>query len=164
VAKHLSVRLPWHDRGWDGYVCDRPTANTFCAGEYSLNAHGIREGKADALEERIRSRPCSDLRENEYRPPCLRTIQTFGGTKLLPYRHEPKEFLSTRSNPVRPIEEAIEPFTAGTWAYDRVFRRDDPEEEVPAEFADRFSPQEAQENIKEFFADLAAPSSLVFSI
>ena len=51
MAKHLSVRLPWHDRGWDGHVCDRPTANVFCTGEYGLKAHGIREGKKDAEEE-----------------------------------------------------------------------------------------------------------------
>jgi|ERR1700683_2253516 hypothetical protein len=44
MAKRLSVRLPWHDRGWDGHVCDRPTANVFCTGEYGLKAHGIREG------------------------------------------------------------------------------------------------------------------------
>ena len=22
--KHISIRLPWHDRGWDGCVCDHP--------------------------------------------------------------------------------------------------------------------------------------------
>ncbi len=22
MATHLSCRLVWHDRGWDGYVCD----------------------------------------------------------------------------------------------------------------------------------------------
>src|SRR5262249_48828681 len=48
------------------------------------------------------------------------------------------------------------------WAYDQVFRREDTEEDVPEEFAERFSPQEAQTNIAEFFADLAPPSSLVF--
>ena len=33
---------------------------------------------------------------------------------------------------------------------------------MPEEFAERYSPEEAQGNIAEFFADLAAPSSLVF--
>ncbi len=68
MAKHLSVRLPWHDRGWDGHVCDRPTANVFCAGEYGLKAHGIREGKKDIEEEARRSRPCASLRADGYRP------------------------------------------------------------------------------------------------
>jgi hypothetical protein len=162
MAKHLSARLPWHDRGWDGHVCDRPTANVFCAGEYGLKAHGIREGKKDIVEEHLRSRPCASLRAEDYRPPCLRTIQTFGGTSLLTFQHEPKSFLSTPASPVQSVDESIKPFTVGTWAYDQVFRRDEADDEVPEEFAERFSPEEAQRNIADFFSDLGAPSSFVF--
>lgn len=28
--KHLSARVPWHDRKWDGTVCDNPRDNSFC--------------------------------------------------------------------------------------------------------------------------------------
>jgi len=31
MTTHLSVRLAWHDRGWDAHVCDAP----------HLNAHRI---------------------------------------------------------------------------------------------------------------------------
>ena len=24
VIRNLSVRVPWHDRAWDGHVCDNP--------------------------------------------------------------------------------------------------------------------------------------------
>ena len=149
MAKHLSVRLPWHDRGWDGHVCDRPTANVFCTGEYGLKAHGIREGKKDVEEEARRSKPCAFLPADKYRPPCLQTIQTFGGTAPLLYKHQPKSFLSTPGNLVQPIEEDIKPFTVGTWAYDQVFRREEADDEVPEEFADRFPPEDAQRNIAE---------------
>ena len=27
---HVSIRVPWHDRAWDGAVCDNPQANTSC--------------------------------------------------------------------------------------------------------------------------------------
>ena len=30
--RHLSIRVPWHDSGWDGRVCQNPTANTSCLG------------------------------------------------------------------------------------------------------------------------------------
>jgi hypothetical protein len=101
------------------------------------------------------------LRANEYRPPCLQTIQTFGGTAPLPFQHRPKPFLSTPNSPVSPIHEEIKPFTVDTWAYDRVFRQEEADDEVPEEFADRFSPEEARGNIAEFFADLTAPSSII---
>lgn len=145
MAKHLSVRLPWHDRGWDGHVCDRPTANVFCTGEYGLKAHGIREGKRDNEEEAQCSQPCASMRADGYRPPCLRTIQTFGGTAVLPFQHEPKSFLSTPDNPIRSVDEGIKPFTVGTWAYDQVFRREEADDEVPEEFAERYSPESLAE-------------------
>src|SRR4051812_42348040 len=27
---HLTARVPWHDRGWDGHTCNAPVANTYC--------------------------------------------------------------------------------------------------------------------------------------
>lgn len=163
MAQHLSLRLPWHDRGWDGHVCDRPTANVYCAGEYGLKAHGIREGKSDDQEEKLRGMPLQVLREDGYRPPCLRTIQTFGGTVPLPFAHEPKEFLHTRRVQIDPIAEKIDPCTAGTWPYDRVFRRaEDADEGTADEFLERYTPDEAVQNIKSFFGQFKPARSLVF--
>ena len=28
--KHISVRVPWHDNGWNSHVCANPRCNTFC--------------------------------------------------------------------------------------------------------------------------------------
>ena len=30
MTTHLSVRLCWHDSGWNGNVCKVPEKNTFC--------------------------------------------------------------------------------------------------------------------------------------
>lgn len=30
MYKHLSVRVPWHDNGWDGSVCKDPANNASC--------------------------------------------------------------------------------------------------------------------------------------
>jgi hypothetical protein len=109
MAKHLSIRLPWHDRGWDRHVCDRPTANVYCTGEYGLKAHSIRENKKDDEEEAIAGKPCGSIKKGAYLPPCLRTIQTFGGTKNLPWVHTPKDFLSTDDITVSPIPEPKRP-------------------------------------------------------
>jgi ATP-dependent exoDNAse (exonuclease V) alpha subunit len=162
VGKHLSIRLPWHDRGWDGHVCDHPTANVFCIGEFGLKAHGIRDKKDAEAEEQIRGKPCSALKAEGYLPPCLRTIQTFGGTKALNFIHEPKDFLSTSGYRIESVPESVPAFTAGTWPYDRVFRMEGADEEVPEEFEDRYSPKEMKENIEDFFSGLVPGRSLVF--
>jgi len=31
MATHLSVRLVWHDRAWDGHICNHPSKNVYCA-------------------------------------------------------------------------------------------------------------------------------------
>ena len=29
-TQHISIRVPWHDSGWNGRVCQNPRANTHC--------------------------------------------------------------------------------------------------------------------------------------
>ena len=45
--QHLSVRVPWHDTGWEGSVCADPLANGSC-----LRLGRIAEGRDDAEEVR----------------------------------------------------------------------------------------------------------------
>jgi len=28
--KHLSIRVPWHDSGWNGTICKNPKSNGAC--------------------------------------------------------------------------------------------------------------------------------------
>ena len=30
MAKHISIRVPWHDNEWSGSVCKCPENNPFC--------------------------------------------------------------------------------------------------------------------------------------
>jgi hypothetical protein len=52
-VQHLTVRVAWHDRAWDGTVCDHPSENGFC-----LALKRIREDRNDADEERVAGRHC----------------------------------------------------------------------------------------------------------
>lgn len=48
---HLSVRLAWHDNGWDGRICRAPHLNTACV----LHDH-IRDTRDD-VKEKVTGRP-----------------------------------------------------------------------------------------------------------
>jgi hypothetical protein len=64
--RHLSVRVPWHDTGWEGSVCADPLANGSC-----LRLGRIAEGRDDALEARLAGKPWADLADAGSRlPPC----------------------------------------------------------------------------------------------
>lgn len=45
MVQHLSVRVPWHDHGWDGTVCQDPCGNNAC-----LRLKNISENRDDAKE------------------------------------------------------------------------------------------------------------------
>ena len=62
--RHLSVRVPWHDTGWEGSICADPLANGSC-----LRLGRIAEGRDDAVEVRLAGRPWAELPDSEL-PPC----------------------------------------------------------------------------------------------
>ena len=63
--RHLSVRVPWHDAGWDGTVCRSPRANSSC-----LALNRIGETKNDVIEERYAGKRLDEVPDADM-PPCF---------------------------------------------------------------------------------------------
>jgi exodeoxyribonuclease V alpha subunit len=67
MTTHLSARLVWHDRGWDGHICDHPEQNSFCV----VQQH-IRESLANPknLQREVdhHATPLAEL--EDWQPPC----------------------------------------------------------------------------------------------
>ena len=63
--QHLSVRLPWHDTGWSGTVCQAPSKNSWC-----MVLNRIREEREDATEDGVAGRAWAELTEEQL-PACL---------------------------------------------------------------------------------------------
>ena len=64
-AQHLSIRVPWHDAGWTGRVCNNPAKNTACR-----ILKRIAERKSDEEEVAVAGSSFSDL-DAEKLPPCV---------------------------------------------------------------------------------------------
>ncbi len=62
--KHLSVRVAWHDRAWDGSVCNNPKANSSC-----LILKGCAEKRDDQKEQELTGKLFHELAEADI-PPC----------------------------------------------------------------------------------------------
>lgn len=45
MAIHMSLRLAWHSKGWNGHICDSPCENTYCVGQYSYPGTNIAENR-----------------------------------------------------------------------------------------------------------------------
>ena len=63
--RHISIRVPWHDTGWDGRVCDNPRLNGSC-----LKLKRIGQDRDDAAEEAVAGRSLSDLPQEKW-PCCI---------------------------------------------------------------------------------------------
>ena len=50
MTTHLSVRLAWHDRAWDGHVCDAPHLNAHCIVHQHICDFIIATGMVSALK------------------------------------------------------------------------------------------------------------------
>src|SRR5690606_23583083 len=63
--RHISIRVPWHDTGWDGRVCAAPRLNGAC-----LKLKRIAENRVDADEEAVSGQSLEDVPQNRW-PACV---------------------------------------------------------------------------------------------
>ena len=69
--RHISIRVPWHDAGWNGTVCKCPARNTAC-----LKLVNIAEKKNEEAEERLKTKSIRDLDQKDF-PACVSERGTF---------------------------------------------------------------------------------------
>ena len=62
--RHISIRVPWHDTGWDARVCAVPRLNGSC-----LKLKRIAEGRDDAAEEAVAGKRLDELPQAQW-PAC----------------------------------------------------------------------------------------------
>ena len=69
--RHISIRVPWHDHGWDGTFCCAPRHNSAC-----LKLVNIAESKDEAAEQAKAGQSIKELDSAEF-PPCVKERATF---------------------------------------------------------------------------------------
>jgi hypothetical protein len=99
--RHLSVRVPWHDAGWDSTVCRAPRLNSSCL---ALNRIGAI--KNETVEDRYAGQPLSDIPDEDV-PPCFAERVTFLSPK--PQRRLARHAYSKTSDHHKHISDT--PFT-----------------------------------------------------
>lgn len=71
ILKHLSIRVPWHDNGWNGSICNNPKANGAC-----LALKNCALKRNDSNEQDYAGQFLKDLDEENY-PVCVGERATF---------------------------------------------------------------------------------------
>ena len=111
--RHISIRVPWHDTGWDGRVCAAPRLNGSC-----LKLKRIAEDRDDAAEEAVAGKRLDELPQAQW-PACVAERMGFMAPVEVvrmanhPYNRGPETSHSHfKSTPLRhpPYSAAVVPF------------------------------------------------------
>lgn len=168
---HLSIRVPWHDRAWDGHVCGHPAANSHC-----LVLERVRKEKSDSDEQAIANQAWSDL-ASEALPPCAAESGAFMSasewTRILKHPYREMNQSSPTHGHLRPTPVRTPPFSAAAIPFRWMLRSTGAEldelipglpddEEPPFETAWVFGAQRQEEISKAFFSRISQGESLAF--
>lgn len=63
MTNHLTVRLAWHNDGWNGRICEKPEENTYCVGCSSYPGDAIREQRDLSWEKSVAGQPITRARQ-----------------------------------------------------------------------------------------------------
>jgi hypothetical protein len=115
MTTHLSVRLAWHDSGWDGRICRDPAANFYCVGSHSLLSERLARER-DLMQEPStpegQPRPAIDAKYPLYLPPCYWSANLMGNSQIRVQHRQP--FSSYRD---KVLADYVPPGAVYTWPF-----------------------------------------------
>ena len=152
---HISLRLAWHDDGWNGHICKSPEKNTYCIGHSSYPGDVIKGERDLQWESRsdIKGKPCHNLDYSKIA--CAYSCNAFGGQNMQAISKPPIWFRD--GSTAVPID--IPPSTACVWNYEGMYS-DDVNRELGN--GQKFNYDTRLEKAKEYFARLEEGKSLIF--
>jgi exodeoxyribonuclease V alpha subunit len=116
---HLTIRMAWHDTGWNGKICQDPEANIYCTSAHSLLSERIARNKNTTTE--IAMAGAEIGRAKPYLPPCFWSLNAFGDASI-DVRHA-FPFQVGRL-PIPEIPDTLPSQSVFTWPFRLAFNRD----------------------------------------
>ncbi|MFV0152547.1 AAA family ATPase [Empedobacter falsenii] len=152
--KHISLRLAWHDDGWNGHICKNPRANTHCVGQHSYPGDLISQARDLDWEEQenVAGCHCSAI---DGIPPCSYSINAFGNAAIKG-ESNPPDFFKDNS---KGIAFEIPASTACIWPYEQMYSDDIKADKGSSQTYNYTKRLAAAKN---FFKEVTPNESLVF--
>ena len=154
MANHISIRLAWHNDGWNGHICKDPKANTYCCGRFSYPGDIIaRDRDLDwELNQEVCGKSCIKL---DKIPPCSCSINAFGQDAVRTFQKPPVWFKDSSEG----IYIDLPPATVCTWSYDSMYGES---VERKDGMGQKYDNDKRFENVKEYFSEIEDGKSLLF--
>jgi exodeoxyribonuclease V alpha subunit len=151
---HISIRMAWHNDGWNGHICNDPKSNTYCCGRYSYPGDVISQERNLEWESKpeIKGKHCSKLSEI---PPCAYSINAFGLEPIKAIAKPPTWF----KDGSKAIYMDLPPATACIWPYRGMYSDDVVREPGSNQ---TFDYDARLQKAKDYFSQLEESKSLLF--
>jgi hypothetical protein len=153
---HITVRISWHNNGWNGHICDDPEKNTYCVGRHSYPGDLIK-GERDLpweIRRDVKGKPCGDI-VSLGAPACGYSINAFGNQQMKAVSNPPVWFRDGS----KPAYIDIQPSTVCIWNYEGMYGED--VKNMPGT-GQKYDYATRLKNAKEYFGQLEEGKSLLF--
>lgn len=145
----MTLRLAWHNDGWNGRVCQKPANNTYCVGCSSYPGDMVREKRDLNWEKKHAGEKFSDLGKSAA---CMYSGSAFSDDSC-EITAEPPDFFNDETETKH---WTIPPATACTWPYEAMYNKPDVKE------GNGYNYDKRLEYAEEYFKPFEKDASLVF--
>jgi len=153
MATHLTLRMAWHDSGWNGKICARPQDNPYCVGSHSLLSERMARDKNLEVET-VQAGQSLDSLMPDYLPPCYWSTNAMSAEQASVVHVHPFPDLKDKR-----IDDELPPYAAFTWPFRLSFNH-----RKETKKRDGLYPRDLEKNVSGFFEKLKPkpPTSFVF--
>ncbi len=149
MSVHITARVAWHDDGWNGHICRKPSANTYCVGPRSYPGQLIAELRSLEWEETVCGQSTGNL---DRIPPCCYSMNAFGADEI-PAESAPPVWFGSGAQTRR---WTLPPATVCVWPYEEMYA-----DEVSTPQGS-FDYKKRLDRALEFFSRIQPDKSLIF--
>lgn len=152
---NITIRIPWHNDGWNGHICSEPEKNTYCVGQHSYPGDLIKVTRKLDWETRddVKGKPCGSLASGI--PPCSLSINAFGKERMKAKVDPPLWFNPEAQSALLDLEES----TVCIWPYEQMYGEDVKREVGNGQ---KYDYDLRLKNAKDYFSQLVEGKSLLF--
>jgi ATP-dependent exoDNAse (exonuclease V) alpha subunit len=151
---HITIRVAWHNNGWNGHICDEPEKNTYCIGKHSYPGDYIK-GARDLnweMQDNVKGKPCGELTNGI--PACGFSLNAFGKERTKAKINPPAWFNKEAKPAILDIPES----TVCIWNYEGMYSDDVHREPGTGQ---KYDYKSRLENAKTYFNQLIEDQSLL---
>ena len=153
MANHMSIRLAWHNEGWNGHICKKPCENTYCIGRHSYPGDLISRTRDLEYETAHAGEACSAL-------PCAAacgfSVNAFGKDSIT-VRVDPPDFW--KQTDADPVNITLGPSTVCTWCYEQMYNDN---VETKGNIKQKYDYDKRKEGAEKYFDQFEPSKSLIF--